>query len=250
MHDTRDILVIGLHQAAPGTGLAPEVLDFYARERVQLLVLPEYFWVRPSDANHAEAARHAAEDEAQLRTASLHADWVLVGGTFVETRDGALHNACTVWRGGREIARYRKRHLMPGEHKSGIVPGDAWVASDAPGYRLAPILCADVLQTGTFAEVGALAPQVIAAPMASPFLEGEPQENKLARDRELFEAGARRAGALVVKVGGPGPLFGRPLQGRCLVAGPEGVQFRTPFGDERAERRWVVRSTDPRARQT
>ena len=60
------------------------------------------------------------------------------------------------------------------------------------------------------------------------------------RDREIFLRGAREAGAPIVKAGGTGRLFGRPLQGRSLVATPAEIVFRTPFDEEREPRSWIV----------
>jgi hypothetical protein len=88
--------------------------------------------------------------------------------------------------------------------------------------------------------VASLGADLILAPMSSPFLSEDTPEEKDARDRELFMTGATKAGAPIVKAGANGDLFGRPLQGRCLVATPGEILFRTPFDEELERRTWVV----------
>jgi len=231
---------VGIHQAPPGSGITAAELDHYRRAGVRILVLPEYFWVRPEDADHRDAAGHTAEDLETLAALSAREDWVVVGGTVVETRGEAFHNACPVFHGGRELCRYRKIHLMPGEARHGITPGDGFVIVEALGLRLAPVVCADVLYPDTFEQVASLSPDLILAPMSSPHRPDDPVQDKDTRDREIFLRGAAYAGAPIVKAGAPGTLFHRPLQGRSLVATPEAILFRTPFTEEGERRTWVV----------
>lgn len=231
---------VGIHQAPPGSGITAAERERYRQAGVRILVLPEYFWVRPGDTDHREAAAHAAEDLETLAALSVEQDCVVVGGTVVETRGEVVHNACPVFQGGRELGRYRKIHLMPGEARHGITPGDGFVIVEALGLRLAPVICADVLYPDTFEQVASLAPDLILAPMSSPHRPEDPIEDKDARDREIFLRGAAHARAPIVKAGGPGTLFHRPLQGRSLVATPDVILFRTPFDEEGERRTWVV----------
>lgn len=231
---------VGIHQAPPGSGITAAERKHYRRSGVRILVLPEYFWVRPEDTDHRDTAGHTPEDLEALAALSAEGDWVVVGGTVVETRGEAVHNTCPVYQGGRELGRYRKIHLMPGEARHGITPGDGFVIVEALGLRLAPVVCADVLYPDTFEQVASLAPDLILAPMSSPHRPDDPVEDKDARDREIFLHGAAYARAPIVKAGGPGTLFHRPLQGRSLVATPETILFRTPFAEEGERRTWVV----------
>lgn len=234
------ILRIGIHQAEPGSGVSDQERSYYRQAGVRVLVLPEYFWVRPGDADHLGAAAHAAEDLAVMARWTEEDPWVLVGGTFVEKAGQIYYNACPVFHEGREIGRYRKMHLMPGEARHGLHPGTEFVLVEALGLRLAPVICADVLYPDTFQEVARLRPDLILAPMSSPHLPEDTAEAKDTRDREIFLKGAAQAGATIVKAGGVGHLFQRPLQGRSLVATPEAILFRTPFEEEHARRTWVV----------
>ena len=49
---------------------------------------------------------------------------------------------------------------------------------------------------------------------------------KYKRDNDIYVAGARAASSYVVKTCGIGTLFGKPLQGRSLIASPWGVVRR------------------------
>lgn len=231
---------IGIHQAEPGSGVTVRERDAYREAGVQILVLPEYFWVRPGDRDHYDVARHYEEDLEGLRYLTQGEDWVVVGGTVVEPREATFHNACPVFHRGEEIGRYRKIHLMPGEARHGITPGNDFVVLEALGLRLAPVICADVLYPDTFQRVAALHSDVILAPMSSPYRPDDTPEDKDARDQEIFLRGAASARAPIVKAGAMGSLFGRPLQGRCLVATPNAFVFRTPFEEEASRHAWTV----------
>jgi predicted amidohydrolase len=237
---TRQSVRVGIHQAEPGSGLSPTERAHYRDAGVEILVFPEYFWVRPGDEDHHQAASHTVEDLNLLETLSGEEGWVVVGGTVVETVSDRHHNACPVFVDGIERGRYRKINLMPGEAKSGITPGHDFVLVEALGIRLAPVICADVLYPVTFDSVASLGADLILAPMSSPLISADTPEEKDARDRELFLKGAAKAGAPIVKAGANGNLFGRPLQGRSLVSTPREILFRTPFDEELERRTWVV----------
>ena len=231
---------VGIHQAEPGSGMTEAEHARYREARIEILVFPEYYWVRPEDTDHHQAAAHAEEDLTFLAALSRENPWVIVGGTVVESRGDQYHNACPVFFGGEELGRYRKIHLMPGEARHGLTPGEDFVIIEALGLRLAPVICADVLYPDTFDQVASLEPDLILAPMSSPHRPDDPPQDKDARDREIFLKGAAYARAPIVKAGATGHLFGRPLQGRSLVATPSDILFRTPFEEESERRNWVV----------
>lgn len=231
---------VGILQAEPAGGIRAGEIEKFRQSGVQILVLPEYFWLESDDRDHGHAARHA---EATLdRMSELSRGWSVVGGTFVEPSEGGgWHNSCPVFEDGREIARYRKINLMPGELENGARPGCSFVTvTVAGGVRLAPVICADVLDAATFSSVASLGADLIVSPVASPYLPADSVEAKEKRDREIFVGGAVRAGAPIVKVCGVGSVFHHRLQGRSLVATPAGLLFRTPYNRENERGAWVV----------
>lgn len=231
---------LGIHQAEPGSGITPAERERYRVAGIQILVFPEYFWVRTEDRNHREVAAHFGEDMQTLEQLSREEDWVVVGGTVIEPRGAGHANTCPVFYRGQELGRYRKIHLMPGEARGGISPGEDFVIIEVLGIHLAPVICADVLYPDTFEQVAALNPDLILAPMSSPHRPEDTPQDKDTRDREIFLRGAELAGAPIVKAGATGKLFERPLQGRSLVATPKEILFRTPFEEEGLRRNWVV----------
>jgi len=219
---------VGVLQAEPGSDVREDEIAHFADSGARVLVFPEYFWV------NGDEDRDAARRRAETRLADLtrDRDWVVVGGTVPETVEGGWHNTCLVYQDAREIARYRKINLMRGERKAGALPGRALVVVEALGLRLAPVVCADVLHWDTFDGIAALNADLILAPMASPFLPDDTEEEKESRDRNIFETGAIRARAPIVKVCGIGSVNGHALQGRTLVATPDGILYRTEFAEE------------------
>ena len=141
-------------------------------------------------------------------------------------REGKLYNTCPVFDRGHEIARYDKRHPTLSEIRQGITPGQSAVVIEVRGVRIAPLVCADVLQPGRFDEAGALGARILFTPVVSPFRPDDTLEQKEFRDRSIFLEGARRARAFVVKTAAPGRVFGGRLQGRSLVAAPWGFLAR------------------------
>jgi predicted amidohydrolase len=143
-----------------------------------------------------------------------------------------VFNTCFVFERGREVARYRKRWLMPGEERAGVTAGREPIVVDVRGFRLGLMICADVLHEESYLEMASLRPEIICVPTNSPFRPEDPIAEKLERDQTYFVEGARRSGAWVVKACTVGRIFGRPVQGRSLVAGPRGVVARVPYDRE------------------
>jgi predicted amidohydrolase len=228
-------------QLRPGGGAAAVPVARLVDAAVDLVVLPEYYWVRPDDGDVRATAAHAGHDLEELARLSARLDAVLVGGTIVESgADGRLYNTAPVFHDGREIGRYRKRRLMPGEAAAGLGTGDATPLFAAGGLRLGVLICADVFDPASYAGLAEHRPDVIAVPTNSPFRALDPLEAKLARDEAYFVAGARVTGAVVVKACTVGGIYGRPSQGRSLVAGPMGILARVPPGEEDREAHLVV----------
>lgn len=228
-------------QLRPGGRIPTGGLARLADRAPGLVVLPEYFWVRPEDSGPAATADHSAEDLARLADLSREIDAVWVGGTLVE-RDpaGRLFNCCPVFDRGVEVARYRKRRLMPGEAAAGLSAGREAVVATVRGVRLGLLICADVLHHDSYSEMALLRPQVIAVPTNSPFRPNDSPEEKRARDEAYFVSGAGLTGAAVLKACTVGGVYGRPAQGRSLIAGRGGLLARVETEGEQEERLLVI----------
>jgi len=79
--------------------------------------------------------------ETLARISSEHPGVVLFAGSFTEER----RNRMTVWRAGRELARYDKVHLFPPNGELEIwEPGDRYVAVELGGMRVGLLNCNDL----------------------------------------------------------------------------------------------------------
>ena len=93
---------------------------------------------------HRGFRRRVEESLARLADAARGID-LLIG--YPEYADGAIYNAAAWLRDGRRIANYRKQRLpnyQVFDDKRYFKAGDAFVAVELEGVRVAPIICEDV----------------------------------------------------------------------------------------------------------
>jgi predicted amidohydrolase len=198
-----------------------------------LVAFPEYWRCGPSLRSYEESAARHENDLAEIASLAKQSDAAFVAGTLVAPRDGGgYENRAYVLDRGAIVGYYSKVHPMPGEMREGIVPGETFRAFEVRGIRLGVLICSDVLAADSFPEMATRHPDVIVIPTSSPYREVDSPAEKHARDRDIFVAGAARAGAYVVKVCTLGPIFGHRLQGRSLVAAPWGVLEGVAIEDE------------------
>lgn len=230
------------YQGRPAGSIPPRHLAAIERLRPEFLVLPEYFLVPAAAQSHAEAAESAAHGLAWAASLSARLGAVVVAGSLVERgEDGKLYNASPVYDSGRFLGVQRKLDPTVRERERGIEPGAGLRVFESRGLRLGVLICADVLRAANFAALGQERVSFVAAPTLSPLREGEPVAAKAERDETIFVAGSLLARAPVVKACGVGRVFGGRLQGRSLIATPEGLAARVPY--ER-EDRWRVLCAD------
>jgi predicted amidohydrolase len=206
------------------------------KQRPDFVCLPEYWLMDDTVTDHHRAALLHADQTAYLSRLSDELDTTLIAGTTVDPADSQLANTCTVFRSGEVLGRYRKRNLMPGELKVGMVPGKEPLVVDIDGIRVAVLICGDVFTPGFYDQLAQLQVDLIFIPTASPHRERDRKSEKAKRDQAYFVEGAMRSGAFVVKVCGVGSLFGKPLQGRSLIAAPWGILSQVQPEDEATER--------------
>jgi len=188
--------------------------------------LPEHYPL-PKDVENIEQAGALFEKRRRyLQSVSSRLSTVLIGGTLTElTREG-YYNTCYVFEDGKEAGFYRKVYPTAREQEAGILRGNEFKMFELRGIRVGVLICADVLFQESFEELSALGCEITFVPTASPLRKGESVKEKYERDRSIFVEGARKLGCPVVKTCGVGTTFGHPIQGRSLIATPEGIVLR------------------------
>jgi predicted amidohydrolase len=223
-------------QAQMGKRLAmPDMIQIF-KQRPDFVCLPEYWLLDDSVTDFHRAALNYQEYLHYLGHLSEELDTCLVGGTVVEAVLDKLHNVCTVFHSGWLLGRYRKRYPVDGERARGIEPGKDNLVLERDGIRFGIMVCGDVFYPAMFEDMRREEVDIIFVPTTSPYRPDDTIPSKLERDRRYFIDGARTAGAYVVKTCGVGTIFGRPLQGRSLIAAPWGVLNRIEFDQESNER--------------
>ena len=136
---------------------------------------------------HRGFRRRVEESLARLANAARGID-LLIG--YPEYSGGVLFNSAAWIRDGRRIANYRKQRLpnyQVFDEKRYFTPGDAFVAVEIGGVRVAPIICEDVWHTDIAAGARAAGADLVLALNASPYQQGKQPEreaNVSARARE------------------------------------------------------------------
>ncbi len=228
-------LKVAALQRRIGSSISSGELDRLKASGVDLICLPEYFFIPDRVRNQVECVGHRATILQTLKAYSEHLVGIVVGGSLIEQEGFRYYNACHVFDSGRYAGVYRKAHPTRHERDLGIFPGDSYTLFEVRGIRLAILICADVLFPEAFLSLSELKPDVIAVPTTSPYLPGDTAAEKERRDREIFIEGAAITGAHIVKACGVGHLMGHRLQGRSLICNPEGIVERVPIRDEALE---------------
>jgi predicted amidohydrolase len=210
-------------QARMGQPLTLAERIYVFKQRPDFLCLPEYFLLGSDVANHTCAAQHRDEHLAWLTALSDDLDTCLIGGSVVEAVDNRLYNTCYLINRGLVLGRYRKRNPVAGELARGVSPGADTTVIEVDGVRVGLMICGDVFFPSMYDDLRDLNVDIIFIPTTSPFLPDDSPTARARRDEAYFLDGARRSGAYVVKTCGVGTLFGRPLQGRSLIAAPWGI---------------------------
>ena len=138
---------------------------------------------------HRGFRRRIDESLARLAQSAQGID-LLVG--YPEYSGGALFNAAAWFRDGRRLANYRKQRLpnyQVFDEKRYFTPGDACLAVELGGIRVAPIICEDIWHPDVDAAACAAGGQVVIAINASPY-----ERRKQAEREEFVAARARENG--------------------------------------------------------
>lgn len=205
-------------------GLIPAYeIDRLIKLGVNLICLPEYFFVPDNIRNQILTASYRQSILDKLEMLSRKINGIVVGGTLVEKEGLLYHNTCHIFNDGKHIGAYHKMHLTSGEKEIGISPGDGYRVFEIHGLRLGILICADVLVPQSFEKLSELGPDLIAIPTTSPFRRDDTTERKHRRDSDIYVAGAEKTGAHILKACGVGYLMGKRLQGRSLICNSDGI---------------------------
>jgi omega-amidase len=202
---------------------------------VDVVCLPEYFFVSADCRNQIDSLAKRQTILNQLESFSRRLAGIVVGGSLVEREGSRYFNACHLFDCGRYIGSYRKIHITDREESAGISRGDELKVFEIRGIRLGVMICADALHPEMFTDLAAHKPDLIAIPTVSPFLSGDTVQEKNRRDQEIFLAGAQSANTYIVKTCGVGAFMGKPLQGRSLICSPTEIIEKVPIRGERLE---------------
>jgi NAD+ synthase (glutamine-hydrolysing) len=189
---------------------------------------------------HRGFRRRVDEALARLADAARGID-LLVG--YPEYSGGVLFNAAAWLRDGRRIANYRKQRLpnyQVFDEKRYFTPGDAFVAVELAGVRVAPVICEDIWHADLAAGARRAGADVVIALNASPY-----QQRKQPEREAMLAARARENGipfAYLNLVGGQDELvfdgcsFAVDASGRLVHRAPAFEESLTCIDVEQAER--------------
>ena len=223
-------------QATLGEKLSLEEKMHILRQRPDFVCLPEYFLIDRATTDFRRAGLSFQESVDYLTKLSEELSVCLVAGTVVEPDEDRLYNTCFVINNGTIVGSYRKRHPVPGELANGISAGDKAVILDVEDTRIALLICGDVFSPELYSELASEEVDIVFVPTTSPYRPDDSLSQKRLRDKQYFVDGARNSLSYVVKTCGVGTIFGRPLQGRSLVAAPWGVLNQVSQPEEQHER--------------
>jgi predicted amidohydrolase len=232
---------IALYQGRPGLGLPEDIASKIQKTGLDILCLPEYFMVRPDEPSILLSADKHDQHLNYLENLSLKLGCAVTGATLLKKTNANYKNVCYFINDSEVIGYYEKIHPFKNEGKGKIIAGHEYKAIRFGDFRVGLLICADVLFPWSFANIRGLRPDLIIIPTTSPYRAGESVRVKYARDQRLFVEGAKRAGCPVIKVSSVGKVACKMVQGRSLVATPDGIIFRVPPQDET---RPVLRITD------
>ena len=219
-------------QQALDQPLSSEQIDCVQSYKPDFVCLPEHYPLSKEVMNLQQATDLFENRKCYLQNLSTRLNTVLIGGTLTERTDEGFYNTCYVFDSGKEIGFYRKVNPTLREQQAGVLKGDQFKIFELSGIRTGVLICADVLYESSFQQMSSLRCQIVFIPTASPHRQGESIEEKYSRDRNIFLQGARTLGCPVVKVCGVGTTFGHPIQGRSLIATPDGILKRAEPEEE------------------
>jgi predicted amidohydrolase len=226
------LITVAAAQTRIGSRLSLEEKLHLFKQRPDFICLPEYCLIDNSALDFGRAAMASRDNLQYLRSLSHELSCALIAGSIVEAEGDSLYNASYLFRDGKLLGRYRKLNPVSGEMEKGILPGDRLFICVVDEVRIAVLICADALNPNLFEYMGRKEVDIIFIPTTSPYRPGESKSEKFKRDNDIYLRGAEASMAFIVKTCGVGSIFGKPLQGRSLIAAPWGLLKRVDYYSE------------------
>ncbi len=223
---------IALYQGFHGQGMPDSIAEQIKQAKPEILCLPEYFMVGPDELSILPSADRHNKHLKYLKRLSIRLNCAIAGGTLLRWTNNEYKNTCYLISNGSVLGFYEKIHLYKHEGKGLVSPGYEYRVIRLNNIRVGLLVCADVLYAGTFSNLKGLRPDIVVIPVTAPYRKHETVEKKFARDQKLFVDGAKIVGCPVIKISSVGKIAGHRVQGRSLVAAPNGIIFRVPPGNE------------------
>ncbi|MGE5533132.1 MAG: carbon-nitrogen hydrolase family protein, partial [Bacillota bacterium] len=190
-----------------------------AKQKPAIIALPEYFTVPNCMADFTDAPKISKETASKtlafLQEISQEiGDIYLLGGTVLQEDSGKYYNTSTLWRKGKQLAKYKKINPIKAEVEAGVAKGNKPLVVDTELGRLGMIVCADTFDFPLVKEVAELGAQIVSLPVAAmgthPTVKGHPLTEGIARDYGLF----------ILKVGN---VCSNMRGGRSAIIAPWGI---------------------------
>lgn len=213
-------------QSRIGQRLSLEEKIHIFKQQPDFVCLPEYIFVDGDTPDLASDARRRSEHLQYLTRLSADLGTCLIGGSVIEQEGDRFYNTSYLINRGNVLGHYRKRHPVDGEAAGGISAGAETVSFDIEGVEVGLMICGDVFYPEMYAEMAERSVDVLFIPTTSAYRPDDTPARKRDRDLRYFVEGARTSGAYVAKACGIGALYGKPLQGRSLIAAPWDVMAR------------------------
>jgi NAD+ synthase (glutamine-hydrolysing) len=197
-----------------------------------LIVFPELAvcGYPPEDLLFQAGLRRLIEPALERISASATETAVLVG--YPEYDGDAIYNSAALFKGGKQVANYRK-HVLPNysvfDEQRYFVSGDAPVVADINGVQIGLAICEDIWEPEPCALSAGAGAQIIVSIHGSPFRQG-----KQALREEIVQTRCRETGLPIVYVNLVGGQDELVFDGGSGVFGADGaVIMRAPdFADD------------------
>lgn len=195
-------------------------------EGADLVVLPELWNVGYFDFSvyHDKAEPLHGETFARLSHVARELDAFILGGSFIEERDGRFYNTALLFnRDGEFIGAYRKRHLLRYKSKERelLTPGEKPLVVSTEIGTLGVAVCYDLRFPELFRAMAAQGVEIFLVPAAWPIGRMEAWD-------ALVRARAVENQAVVAAC----DMAGKGFLGRSMVVDPRGVVVARLGGGE------------------